>query len=171
MIGDRPPGHRQCRHAEPGPGSVRLRNRRFRPCRRAPALIKVGAMERFRQLTVCCIALVLLGAALPAPALVATADATAPDMPCHMDAGGPVLHDDECAIRCESAPAGNLPGPDWAPASLRQTDDERDSGHAVTALACGQSSRLHTVLSRYAPRAPPTPGAATPVARHDVQRD
>ncbi|UCG73641.1 MAG: hypothetical protein JSV45_04520 [Chromatiales bacterium] len=128
-------------------------------------------MPTTRQLAVCCIALALLLSGLPGLTAAASDSGHAGLTSCHAEADAPAMHDDGCAMGCDSNPVPESPIPDWAPGNRRNTEDDEQSP-ACPAPAFGTPLAAQPVASiAIGPRAPPRLATATPVARHDILRD
>ena len=115
----------------------------------------------------CCIALAVLVQAAPALGLPGTEPA-GPILPCHDSGDAPLLHDEHCALGCDSAPIDDN-SVAWA-TPVRPAEPEPDS----TALAAVSHSPIPakaTLTQTWTARAPPPVLRATPVARHDVLLD
>ena len=128
-------------------------------------------MDLARRWIVCCTALTLVFAALPAPAAAAGDPAAAGPMPCHADGMGPNAHDLDCATGCDSAPVPGEMLPDWAPGPARGGQDLPDPIGLLSAPDLVPRPAGLSTANLHRPRAPPALSGATPVARHDVLRD
>ena len=128
-------------------------------------------MSRARQIALCCVALAPLLSSLPGLTAVASDTGHAGLTPCHSAADAPAMHDDSCALGCDSNPVPESPTPDWAPGNRRSTeDDERSPACAAPAFGTPFAAKPVSNLA-IGPRAPRRLAAATPVTRHDILRD
>ena len=129
-------------------------------------------MVSLRQSALCCAAIVLLlGGLSSLAATIGTVDAPGAEAPCHTAHPAPALHDQDCAMGCQSAPGPVWPEPDWAPAAGRGGDEDRPDATATAPERGSLSPPLFRDSAPQGDHAQPALPCATPVARHDVLRD
>jgi hypothetical protein len=116
---------------------------------------------------ICCIAASLALMGLPAaPAAVATYDSTAMQMPCDGDMPEVPGHRTDCSLGCDSAPADNQLGPDWAPPASRPVFKDFSDMLAPAAFPAAIAPTADPHYPQIA-RAPPPFTTDSPVTRAD----
>ncbi len=116
---------------------------------------------------ICCIAAGLALMGLPvAPAAVTSQNDAVAQMPCDGDMPDTAGHQTDCGQSCESAPADNQLGPDWAPPTSRPVVKDPGDMLAPPALPALRPPTADPHYPQIA-RAPPRLATNSPVSRAD----